>query len=500
MLPNLRSIRGKFFVIVAPLVLAVMTVFGLWSGFASFKTSQEQMVEKLNKLSANQSIVVAQAVAERNNRLVRLLMTGLLADPDVVYASVSRADGSVIVTFGAFENTDETITRPISFVEKGALVGVGEIAVGISFKAAYAALKKNLIDTLLGAALALAAIFMGELIAFRKLIEVPLRQLLDLIRCWRLGKPRSFEIKPRHDEFGDLLSAYSDLQHERTGYERKLEETKSQLESRVRERTEDLRLARDQAECANQAKSEFLAVMSHELRTPLNAIIGFSSIINGETLGPVGNVKYRDYARDINESGEHLLELINDILDLSKIEAGAETLHEEAVSIPDLVASSLRLLRQQASRAEIALDVHLDDGLPLLWADTRKTKQIFVNLLGNAIKFTEPGGTVAFRAEWRADSGFAFRITDTGIGIAAADIPKALAPFEQIEGHLDRTRNGTGLGLPLAKSLAELHDGELVLQSREGEGTTVSVLLPASRAVEEAAVLAAPDLVREAVG
>ena len=265
-----------------------------------------------------------------------------------------------------------------------------------------------------------------------------------------------------------------------------LEEAQQKLERQGEDLVrfaDELRLARDQADGASRSKSEFLATMSHELRTPLNAIIGFSEVIKKEMLGPVGSTKYRDYANDINESGQHLLELINDILDLSKVEAGMEELHEEDITVPAVARSVLQLVRQRAENGGLKLEFEIPDDLPLLCADKRKLKQILVNLLTNAIKFTDAGGLVALRASCRADRGFEFQVADTGIGIAPEDIPKALSQFGQVDSDLGRRHEGTGLGLPLAKCLAELHGGSLDLQSQIGVGTTVTVRFPAERIV-----------------
>jgi len=247
----------------------------------------------------------------------------------------------------------------------------------------------------------------------------------------------------------------------------------------------DLEIARDQAETANRAKSEFLATMSHELRTPLNAIIGFSEIIKNQTLGADGTVKYLEYAKDIHFSGQHLLSLINDILDLSKVESGLEELHSDRIEIPALLQAVDKLVRHRAYKGEITLEQDVPYDLPALEADERKLKQILVNLLTNAIKFTEPGGCVTLKAWCRRDSGFVFQITDTGIGIAPKDIPKALSQFGQVDSALNRKQMGTGLGLPLSKSLVELHGGTLDLQSQLGAGTTVTVRLPAARVLDE---------------
>ena len=246
----------------------------------------------------------------------------------------------------------------------------------------------------------------------------------------------------------------------------------------------DLQIARDQAETADRSKTEFLAAMSHELRTPLNAIIGFSEIIKNETFGPVGSVEYREYAGDIHGSGQHLLELINDILDLSKVESGAQELFEDDIEVPKVTETVLRLVRQSAKEREVELELDLPDGLPLLNGDETKVKQILTNLLTNAIKFTDSGGTVTLRAWCNADSGFVFQIADTGIGIAPDDIPKALSQFGQVDSNLNRKYAGTGLGLPLTMALVELHGGYLDLQSQVGVGTTVTVRFPAARIVQ----------------
>ena len=239
--------------------------------------------------------------------------------------------------------------------------------------------------------------------------------------------------------------------------------------------------AKEQAEVADRTKSEFLANMSHELRTPLNAIIGFSELIKDEVLGLVQNERYRDYARDIHESGHHLLNLINNILDISKIESGDDELREEDIAISEIVCTVVTMLRQRAEDDGIELEVEHAEDLPMLRADSRKLRQILANLLGNAVKFTRAGGKVLLKA-WRdTDGSFVFQIVDTGIGIASGDIPKALSRFGQVNATLSREFEGTGLGLSLTEALVEMHGGTLDLQSELGVGTTVTVRFPAER-------------------
>ena len=238
--------------------------------------------------------------------------------------------------------------------------------------------------------------------------------------------------------------------------------------------------ARQSAEQASRAKSDFLASVSHELRTPLNAILGFSELIGYQMMGPVGNKRYVEYAADIHKSGRHLLALVNDVLDLSKVEAGKMELRESEFSIAALIADSVALLGEKA-RNHVSLGVECAPDIPTLVGDVKLIKQILLNLVSNAVKFTPEGGWVTIAAHYRGGRGVRIAVSDSGIGMSQADIEKALSPFGQIDSRIARNHQGTGLGLPISRSYAELHGGELIVASALGQGTRVTLLLPESR-------------------
>src|SRR5271157_5578890 len=242
--------------------------------------------------------------------------------------------------------------------------------------------------------------------------------------------------------------------------------------------------ARRRAESANLAKSRFLATMSHELRTPLNAILGFSEVMKGELFGSHGVPAYKEYSNDIHVSGQHLLMLINEILDLSRVEAGRYELNEEPVSLREVVEDCSRLLAMRAKSRNLAVTEALEPELPLIWADERAVRQAALNLLTNAIKFTPPGGSVVVKVGWTRDGGQYVSIRDTGPGIPPEEIPVVLSSFGRGSLAHKNAEEGTGLGLPIVKGLVELHGGQFRLTSKLGEGTEAVVILPPERVMD----------------
>jgi two-component system cell cycle sensor histidine kinase PleC len=243
---------------------------------------------------------------------------------------------------------------------------------------------------------------------------------------------------------------------------------------------------RERAEAANAAKSQFLANVSHELRTPLNAILGFSEILRDKLFGPLGAPQYESYVNDIHESGILLLNLINDLLDLSKIEAGKFELQEDACDLPEIIESAAHVVSERAAKAGVAIELQLAP-LPLVRADYRKVKQILLNLLSNAVKFTPAGGSIRVSAAAGSGGGVTLAVADSGIGIPPHQLHIVLEPFTQVENIMTRTHAGTGLGLPLCKSLIELHGGTLTLESEVGGGTVVTISFPKERSLAAAA-------------
>ncbi len=314
---------------------------------------------------------------------------------------------------------------------------------------------------------------------FQRTISRPLLNLAATARQVSIRKDYNIRAqyegdmeKEHKNELVILTGSFNDMLTEIAARDAQLKQSNAELEK-----------AKDIAEGANRAKSQFLANISHELRTPLNAIIGFSSILMNQLFGPMGDQKYLEYSRDINESGTHLLDIINDILDLSKAEAGKLTLAYEEVHVGKAINKSITIVAERAAKSNITITSDVPKMLPPLVADRLRLIQIILNILSNAVKFTEDGGSVHIEVRPLETGGdithFLIAVRDTGIGMAQDDIEKAFQRFGQVDSGLNRKYEGTGLGLPLTKKLMELHHGDITIESVVGQGTLVSLTFPA---------------------
>ncbi len=308
-----------------------------------------------------------------------------------------------------------------------------------------------------------------------------------------LSTGRTYLSRHKRTNDGSMMIVHTDITDRKVA-EQELRKVHEGLEQRVEERTLELsrevverKRAEEQANLANRTKSDLIANMSHELRTPLNAIIGFSETMKGEIFGSVGSDKNREYLIDIHQSGQHLLELINDILDVSAIEADALELHEENVNLGNIVKASIRIINPRAATGQVTIISSIDPETPLIFMDERRGKQILLNLLSNAVKFSPKGGEVSVSAWTNDDGSLAVAIADNGIGMTKEDVTLALSFFGQVDSGLDRKHEGTGLGLPLTRGLIELHGGTLEIKSEEASGTIVTVTFPKERVIWNAA-------------
>ena len=301
---------------------------------------------------------------------------------------------------------------------------------------------------------------------------------------------------PLQDGF---VTTYSDITVQKR-FAEALEESNQSLERRVKQRTaelqeelqtrikteEQLRSAVSKEQLASRSKNEFLANMSHELRTPLNCIIGFSELLKNESFGPLGQDRYKDYCQDINNAGVHLLEVLNDILDVSKLESGDVDLLETEVDLSVVIESSVAMLSNKAASYNISIKTEVPDDLPYLFADARRVKQMLINLLSNAVKFSGKAGDVIVSASGNKNDGICLSIADKGIGISKENLAKVMDPFQQVSEALTRDHEGTGLGLHIVKSLIELHSGYVTIDSELGVGTNVCVHFPQERSIDRA--------------
>jgi signal transduction histidine kinase len=331
---------------------------------------------------------------------------------------------------------------------------------------------------MLAVAVTLIASFAAARI-FASALSKPVEDLVDTAKLVSHSGDYSQRVQPRtSDEIGELAKYFNEMLGEIERRDKGLHRQKFSLERLVESKTREIQAALDISEAASQAKSEFLANMSHELRTPLNAILGFSEVMILEAFGPHANEKYKDYSQSINESGAHLLDIINDLLDLAKVEAGQTELRLEEIDVTTIATEVIEMMAVWAQRKEQKLSLRISDELPHVECDRRMIKQVLVNLVSNAVKFTPDNGEITVTLEKPEGDYVRAVVADTGRGMTSDEIKVAMLPFGQAQSILSRSHEGTGLGLPLVEQFLDLHNAKMQIKSEPGEGTEVSLMLP----------------------
>ncbi|MBP1766286.1 MAG: two component system histidine kinase [Candidatus Aminicenantes bacterium] len=484
------------------LILAVTVLFGLISLFAFFyfplRLKQEAYATTLNKAKSIAQMAAfgaSPALFFNDPESVEEIVLGARQNPDLAFLLVRDRAGRMIATFNPetaekseFGRSQERpfvspITRvycvmsPVVFNQGGTSERVGDLFLGLSL--AEVDLKIN-VTRKTSALISLAIIVLGIALAFgvSAMIIRPLNRVTDTVRGMSRGDFSKRAPVFYEDEVGYLARSFNVMVD---NLERARSELK-QLNQSLQNRAEELQKAKDGAEAASRAKSEFLASMSHELRTPLNAIIGFSQILEEKFFGPL-NEKQTEYAKDILESGRHLLALINDVLDLAKVEAGRVELEYSSCALKDLLESSLVMIREKCSTRGIQLTLRLSEEVKekRLWADERRLKQVLFNLLSNSTKFTPDGGAITLEAKGDG-AGVVVSVADTGIGIEPSNHEKVFEPFFQVKSGTKDKTPGVGLGLSLCKQIVELHGGRIWVESAGlDKGSRFSFIIPEPR-------------------
>ena len=477
--------------------VAILIASGVFIAGDTFY-SRRELVRELTTVAQITGHNSAAAVLFDDRQAAQETLSALGSMPNVIVAAIVRDDGQLFATYaqqdvvrrltaeGVMARTAEDVlqlsgefdspfdnaqffSRHVTLLQEIVLDGerIGHVFLRADLSYILERMKIQL-SILAVAALISFAIAIILSTRLQKVISQPILKLADAMTS--VGRDKRYSVrvlKHGNDELGDLIDGFNHML--------------SQIES-----YEDSVAARIRAEAANRAKSEFLANMSHELRTPLNAIIGFADAMKSEVFGPLGSDRYQSYVDDIHYSGNHLLDIINDILDLSKAEAGKITLRESEFPLPGTVNQALRMLRERAVGHGVSLSSGLASWEPWLCGDERLVSQVVINLLSNAVKFTEPGGRVTVELCEGPTGGYGLKITDSGIGIAKADLPAIRQPFVQVANAFVRKHEGTGLGLPLADQIMQLHGGRLEIESEIGIGTSVTAWFPKDRVVQQA--------------
>jgi signal transduction histidine kinase len=494
--PRSWSLLAKFLLILMPVFLCLAVPGIGYLVHLQLRMDQDALARRIGSQAARAAAALARHDPRSNRLLAQDLLAPLAADRALFCAEMRGADGELLAALppaqGCVDRQDVgELVLPVRGAETGSLL--------VRFTAVELREAQRLEAALAVSAVAVAFLcaLLAAAIGFRLMVGRPLRLLLAAIRHSAATGDKQPVGLHRSDELGAVIWAFDEMILREKDREAVLRQTNSQLqvagaelkrlneelEQRVRQRTAELKRKTILAEAASEAKSRFVWTMSHELRTPLNAIIGFSQLMLEQTFGPLGDSRYATYARDIDMSGRHLLAIINRILDVANIESGTEPLHEETVDVAELIDHCLPVARPLCNAAGVELSGRLEATRLELLVDRTKLKQVLINLLGNGAKFTPRGGRVDLTAAVSPNGDVEFVVSDTGIGMREEDIPIALSTFGQIDNSLSRRHAGTGLGLPLARMMVEMHGGDLIVASEPHKGCRVTVRLPRSRVI-----------------
>ena len=487
-------------------VTVVLTALQLYTEFDRDVGHLEQRIAEIKQGYASGLVT---SLWRNDETMVQRQLQGILSLPDIIYLEIRDRDGAVV---SVGDRKSERITAhrvSLLYNDQGTARDVGTLTLIATLDGVYQSLFDRVWIILASNAAKTVIVcgflfFLVQYTVTRHLTRIA-NHLMALVPVGQIAALRLDRKDGRRDELNTVVEAVNEMQHRLRESQdalrsreaalksnvAQLKEAKTALEQRSRalERlASDYDDARARAESSSRSKTEFLANMSHELRTPLNAIVGFGEIIAREMFGSLNNDKYRMYANDIIKSSTHLLSIVNDMLDLSQIEAGKTRLVEEIVDIHEAVGDALEFLRPDLIANNVRFVDRIDDDVPTLRADRRVLRQILLNLLSNAIKFTPPEGRLTVRAGRDEAGRVAIAVEDTGEGIPQTEIETILKPFGLAESNLRRDHEGTGLGLPLCKALMELHGGSLKITSEVGYGTTVTLRFPAERVERELSV------------
>jgi signal transduction histidine kinase len=477
-----RTVHSRFLAAYIPALIVTLAVFVAVFEVFAYRTAVADLTKKAVRIGNNLAVVLAPPLARSELTNISVILKNVILDDEVAEVVLTRPDTTVLRQERRQDisaRSDISVSRPVRLGSDLGAAILGTIHIAMTDTRIKAAMWNRLLFIGFLSILLLGAIVIAGSIVYRRTIGVALDQLIRVINQTEHGKATAHLATDRNDELGDVFLAFNEMRDRQNKYDQELENARAGLERRVRERTMELKLAHDAALSANRAKSEFLANMSHEFRTPLNSIIGFSEILAGGIVSKPDQLQ--EYANDIRESGQHLLTLTNDLLDLSKAEAGKLELHESLMDVTSTIEACTNMVRNSARAKNLTLSVSVPASSPTVFGDERKIRQMILNLLSNAVKYTPNGGTITLSSRPASDGGLILSVQDTGIGIARKDQERVLQPFIQVNSAYTRKQAGTGLGLPLVRILAELHDGHVTLTSTPGSGTLVSIHLPTNR-------------------